>query len=290
MRVAVMGHTEWVTFARVAHAPKAGEIAHARESWEELAGGGGVAAAELERLAAAEGDEVAFFTAIGHDPIGIHVRATLEARALSLHAATRPAPHPRAFTFLADDGERTITVLAPPLGPRGDDALDWPSLEGCDALYFCKGDAAALRQARRARVLVVTARVLDVIREAGVPVDVLVRSAHDAMEAYAPGDLDTAPGVVVSTEGAAGGSYLTSQGEAGRWLAAAPPSSVADTYGAGDTFAAALTHSLGAGRDLPTALAFAAERGALALGRRGAGASGTTKVAGASGTTKVTER
>ena len=278
MRVAVMGHTEWVTFARVAHAPKAGEIAHARESWEELAGGGGVAAAELERLAAAEGDEVAFFTAIGHDPIGIHVRATLEARALSLHAATRPAHHPRAFTFLADDGERTITVLAPPLGPRGDDALDWPSLEGCDALYFCKGDAAALRQARRARVLVVTARVLDVIREAGVPVDVLVRSAHDAREAYACGDLDTAPGVVVSTEGAAGGSYLTSQGEAGRWLAAAPPSSVADTYGAGDTFAAALTHSLGAGRDLPTALAFAAERGALALGRRGAGASGTTKV------------
>ncbi len=271
MGVAVIGHTEWVTFARVPHVPAAGEIVHASESWEELAGGGGVAVAELERLARAQGGEVAFFTAIGDDEVGARVRIALEGRALDVHLATRAAPHPRAVTFLDDDSERTITVLASPLGCRGSDALDWSALDGCDALYFCKADAAALREARRSRVLVATARVLDVIREAGVFVDVLVRSAHDASEVYARGELTPPPAVVVSTEGAAGGSYITSTGERGRWRAATPPASIADSYGAGDTFAAALTHALGAGHDLPAALAFAAERGALALSRRGAG-------------------
>ncbi|NOY93392.1 MAG: hypothetical protein GXP55_19580 [Deltaproteobacteria bacterium] len=271
MRVAIIGHTEWVTFARVPHAPAAGEIVHASESWEELAGGGGVAAAELARLAHAHGDSVMFFSAIGDDEVGARVRSSLEARALDLQLATRRAPHPRAVTLLDDDSERTITVLAPPLGCRGSDALDWSALDACDALYFCKGDAAALREARRARVLVATARVLDVIREAGVFVDVLVRSAHDASELYAPGDLAPPPALVVSTEGAAGGSTITSTGEHGRWVAAPAPASIADTYGAGDTFAAALTYALAAGCDLREALLFAGERGALALGRRGAG-------------------
>ncbi|MBW3592561.1 MAG: ribokinase, partial [Actinobacteria bacterium] len=43
-----------------------------------------------------------------------------------------------------------------------------------------------------------------------------------------------------------------------------------DTYGAGDSFAAALTFALAEGRDAEDALAFAAERSALALTRSGA--------------------
>ena len=43
MRVAVVGHVEWVEFARVEAVPKPGEIAHAFETWEEPAGGGAVA-------------------------------------------------------------------------------------------------------------------------------------------------------------------------------------------------------------------------------------------------------
>jgi len=51
MRVAVVGHVEWVEFARVESVPRAGEIVHALETWQEPAGGGAVAAAQLARLA-----------------------------------------------------------------------------------------------------------------------------------------------------------------------------------------------------------------------------------------------
>jgi sugar/nucleoside kinase (ribokinase family) len=45
-------------------------------------------------------------------------------------------------------------------------------------------------------------------------------------------------------------------------------------YGAGDCFAAGLTYALAKGMDVPDALTFASERGALALTRRGAGLKG----------------
>jgi ribokinase len=267
MRVAVVGHVEWVEFARVRELPRAGQIVHAADSWEQAAGGGAMAAIELQRLAG----RADFFTAIGDDEIGRRARAELEARGVTVHATARAEPHPRVITFLDDAGERTITVLRPPLGPHGADALDWASLDGTDAVYFCKGDAAAARQARRARVLVATARAAAVLREAQVRVDALVRSALDAGEGYAPGDLVPAPGVVIATEGRAGGSYETADGLRGRWPAAVAPDPIVDSYGAGDTFAAALAFALGARRALDEALRFAAERGALALGRRGAG-------------------
>ncbi len=267
MRVAVVGHVEWVTFARVAHVPRPGQIVHASDSWQQAAGGGAVAAMELARLAG----RADFFTAVGDDDTGRRMRASLDARGLALHAASRAEPHPQVVTFLDDGGERAIAVLRAPLAPRGGDALDWAGLDGVDAVYFCKGDAAAVQQARRARLLVATARALGVLREAQVRVDVLVRSALDAGEAYAPGDLAPAPEVVVATEGAAGGWYETAAGARGRWRSVAPPSPIVDSYGAGDCFAAALTFALGSGRALDDALAFAAERGVLALGRRGAG-------------------
>jgi ribokinase len=264
MRVAVVGHVEWVTFARVPQVPQPGQIVHAAESWAQAAGGGAVAAMELARLAG----EADFFTALGDDDTGRCVRAALAG--LRLHATTRAEPHPQVVTFVDHAGERAIAVLRPPLHPHGSDALDWSKLDATDAVYFCKGDAAAVRQARRARVLVATARALGVLREAQVRVDVLVRSAIDVGEAYAPGDLTPAPDVVVSTEGARGGRYETAAGEHGRWHPVSPPGPLIDTYGAGDCFAAALTFALGAGRPLDDALAFAAQRGALALTRRGA--------------------
>jgi ribokinase len=267
MRVAVIGHVEWVTFARVPRAPGTGQIVLAQESWEQAAGGGAMAAMELARLAG----RADFFTAIGGDETGRLVRAWLDGRGLELHAAARPDGHPRVVTFIEDSGERAITVLRRPLAPRGEDALDWAKLDQSDAVYFCKGDANAVRHARRARVLVATARALPVLQEARVPIDVLVRSAVDVGERYTRGDLEPAPSVVVSTEGAAGGVYEHSSGAHGRWSAAPPPSTLVDTYGAGDTFAAALTFAVGERRPLDDALAFAAERAALALGRRGAG-------------------
>ena len=49
--MAVVGHVEWVQFARVEHVPLAGEVVHASDPFEEPAGGGAVAAVQLARLA-----------------------------------------------------------------------------------------------------------------------------------------------------------------------------------------------------------------------------------------------
>ena len=51
MKLAVVGHVEWIEFLRVEAVPKAGEIVGSNEWWAEPAGGGGVAAVELARLA-----------------------------------------------------------------------------------------------------------------------------------------------------------------------------------------------------------------------------------------------
>ncbi|MGA7704091.1 MAG: PfkB family carbohydrate kinase, partial [Solirubrobacteraceae bacterium] len=65
-KLAVVGHVEWVTFARVPHIAKAGEIVHAESPFEEPAGGGAVAAVQLARLAG----ESVLVTALGDDEHG----------------------------------------------------------------------------------------------------------------------------------------------------------------------------------------------------------------------------
>ncbi|MBA3327435.1 MAG: ribokinase, partial [Solirubrobacterales bacterium] len=61
VRVGVVGHVEWVEFARVPHVPRPGEIVHAREVFAVPAGGGAVAAVQLRKLAGA----ATFLTALG---------------------------------------------------------------------------------------------------------------------------------------------------------------------------------------------------------------------------------
>jgi ribokinase len=181
----------------------------------------------------------------------------------------RDEPQRRAFTYVDDDGERTITLLSRKLVPRADDRLPWEELVGYDGLYFTGGDAEAVRRARAARVLVATARELPTLQEAGIELDVLVRSADDAGERYERGDLDPPPRLVVATEGEDGGSY---EGERGsrRFEAVPIPGKVVDTYGAGDSFAAGLTYALARGDEVAEALRLAAEQGAEAMTRRGA--------------------
>ena len=57
----MVGHVEWVEFARVPHVPAAGEIVHAERAFEEPAGGGGVVARQLTLLAG----RCELFTALG---------------------------------------------------------------------------------------------------------------------------------------------------------------------------------------------------------------------------------
>jgi ribokinase len=265
MPVAVVGHVEWIQFARVDRVPVAGEIVHAAETWEEPGGGGSVAAVQLRKLAG----QATFFTALGEDELGRRAREELTALGVRVEAGFRPTAQRRGFTFVDRAGERTITVMGERMGPNGEDPLPWELLDGADAVYFTAGDDGALRRARRARILVATARVLPHLARARIPVDALVGSGRDEAERYVPGDLDPPPGLAVWTTGASGGRYLTAEGSAGTFAAAPIPGPVVDAYGCGDSFAAGLAFGLGSSLPPVDALALAARCGAACLTGRG---------------------
>ena len=267
MVVGVVGHTEWVDFAVSDRLPRPGEIMEGREAFSAAAGGGAVAAVQLGLLA---GPDAFFLTALGDDGAGDWARVDLESRRLELHAARREAPQRRAFTFLTDDHERTITVLGERIAPeRERDAVPWERCAQADAIYFTGGDAGALEAARGARVLVATPRARAAIATAGVQLDVLVASASDRGERFEAGDFDPPPRCVVRTAGATGGRWLGVDGATGQWAAAKLPGPAVDAYGCGDSFAAGLTFGLGCGLGMAEALALAARCGAYCLTGRG---------------------
>jgi ribokinase len=260
MRVAVVGHVEWVDFLVVERAPQPGEIVQAKETWQEAAGGGADSAVQLRKLA---GDAL-LITALGDDALGRQAFAEIGGRGVRVEAVWRDEPQRRAVCFLDEGGERTIALLGPKLAPHGSDPLPWGELERVDGVYFTGGDAEALRAARQARVLVASARELPLLREAGVELDVLVASAADRGEHYA-GDLDPPPRYVVRTEGARGGTVEPG----GRFPPGEVPGPVVDSYGAGDAFAAGLTYGLASGMPIDSALKLASRCGAAVLTGRG---------------------
>jgi ribokinase len=265
VRAAVVGHVEWVRFATVERVPEPGSIVPARESWLEPAGGGAVAAVRLLELAGG----CDFFVAVGNDEAGRLALEGLRRFGLDVHAATRDEPQRKVFTYLDDQGERTITLLGPKLHPYRSDPLPWDELGSVDTAYFTGGDADALRAARQARVLVATARELATLQEAAVELDALVHSGSDFAERYEPGHLEPEPKLVVTTMGREGGKFIA--GERTGVFAAPPlPGPLADAYGAGDSFAAGLAFALGRGDGVEQALAFASQCGAKAMTVRGA--------------------
>jgi ribokinase len=269
LRVAVVGHVEWVQFGRVERLPLAGEVVHATGAFEEPAGGGAVAAVALARLAGT----CTLVTALGADEAGRASVARL--RELGVEVAdgppaagelppgAGPPPTRRAVTLVDAAGERTITTFGPRLDPAGERArLARGALDAC---YFTAGDPAALHAAREAsRVLVANPRARHALGH-GVPLDALVLSADDDVELAAAEPALADAELVVYTEGARGGRWRRRDGQEGRWSAAPLPGSVVDSYGAGDTFAATFTYGLGAGLSLGQALSLAAERGAEVL-------------------------
>src|SRR2546421_563690 len=97
--------------------------------------------------------------------------------------------------------------------------------------------------------------------EGAVRLALLVGRGTDRGERY-EGGLDVA--LVVKTEGVRGG---VANGR--RYDPASPPAPIVDTYGAGDSFGAALTFALGRGDELEDALALAAQAGASVITGKG---------------------
>jgi ribokinase len=264
-RVAVVGHVEWVEFARVDHVPAPGEIVHALETWEEPAGGGAVAAVQLARLAG----ECLFLTALGDDELGHRAERELGELGVEVETAWRHEPQRRAFVHLDAAAERTITVIGDRMGPNGTDALPWERLADLDAVYYTAGDAAAVRLARAARNLVATTRAIESLVPAHVQLDMLVRSAKDPGERYAAGELDPAPRFVAETDGSSGGSLVGADGTTSHWAAAPLPGPPIDAYGAGDSFAAGVTFGLASGMSPNRAVELGARCGAVCMTGRG---------------------
>jgi ribokinase len=263
-RVAVVGHVEWVDFAVVPRLPNPGEILHVPEFWAEAAGGGAVAVVQMAKLTGSS----LFLTALASDELGRRTETQLAAQGVTLHAAPREGIQRRAFTYLTDDGERTITVLGDRLVPHRGDPLPWEVLDDVGGVYFTGGDAAALEEARRARVIVATPRADRALRESGVAVDVLVHSGMDVGEELDPAELDPPPRTVVTTLGGKGGRW---DGEAGSgtWEAQPLPGPRVDEYGAGDSFAAGLTTGLAAGMPIAEAVELGSRCGAANMTGRG---------------------
>jgi ribokinase len=263
--MAVVGHVEWVEFARVDHVPAPGEIVHSQERWEEPAGGGAVAAVQLAKLAGT----ATLFTALGDDDLGHRVPDALARHGVRVVATFKPTAQRRAFTFIDARGERTITVLGERLGPSADDEFPWEELATADGVYFTAGDGGALRAARSARTLVATARVLPFLAAAGVALDAVVGSGRDPDERYDETALQPPPGLVVLTAGAEGGTYRRAGGERRTFPAAPLPGPVVDAYGCGDSFAAGLTFGLATGLSDEDAVGLAAQCGAACLTGKG---------------------
>jgi len=265
LRVAVVGHVEWIELAVAERVPLAGEIVHALEWSQEPAGGGAVAAVQLARLA----DECLFLTALGDDQLGHRAKRGLERLGVRVEAAWRAEPQRRAFVHVDATAERTITVIGDRMGPRGDDDLPWGELEGVDAVYFTAGDAAAVQRARGARTLVATVRAIGSLAAARVQLDALVASANDTGERYVARAIEPEPRFIARTDGAAGGSLEDDSGITTHWEAPPIPGPPVDSYGAGDCFAAGFTYGLGDGRSPAEALALGARCGAACVTGRG---------------------
>jgi ribokinase len=261
-RIAVVGHVEHVILGTAEGALAPGNIVHLRDPRFLPGGGGGLAFAQLCRSDA----EIHFFTALGNDEAGraIAARLALAPAHVHVHAAPRAADHPRVVVILDDSAHRTVVVTGDPLQPAASDPLPWGILASCDAVYFTGADPGTLRLARAARRLVVTARRSSVLRAAGVSPDVILGSLADPRENAGWNSYPVSPGALVLTDG--GRPVHVIRGEVLTLVEAPdPPERILGDYGAGDSFAGALTYFLAHGLSIEEACRRAGPHGAAVL-------------------------
>jgi ribokinase len=260
LKIAVIGHVEHVTIARVDTLPSVGSILHLDDHRWIAGGGGAIAFFQLAKSAG----EIHFFTALGNDDAAGLVGERIAANEAQIHAAHRNEAQTRDIVLITPGGERTIMVIGQPLHPKRDDPLPWDILRGFDAAYFTAQDPRILQGARAAKLLVVTARRAEALRKSGVRADVVVGSARDPREVSVLADYRSAPKALVLTDGAKGGEIITASGTT-RFESPQRATEPVGAYGAGDSFAGALTWYLACGLSIEEACAEAAVYGAAVL-------------------------
>ena len=263
LKLAVVGHLEWVTFLAVNELPSPGQISRAHRSLEEPAGAGAVVAVQLAQLT---GQEVTFFTALGKDEIGARSEARLRELGVNPVIAWRDQPTRRGISLVDRSSDRAITVIGERLTPVAQDPLPWEHLANCAGVFVSATDSRGLRLARAAKVLTATPRLrLPVLREANINLDALIGSNLDPGEHLEEGALTTAPTLRIATEGEKGGILIPG----GRFEAQPLPAPLVETYGCGDSFAAGVTAGLSAGWSTTEAIKLGAQCGAACATRFG---------------------
>ena len=256
LKLAVIGHVEWMRFLHADHLPKAGVISHSQTYLDEPAGGGALAAVEMQRITKRN---VHFYTALGKDYTGEKCYERLKSLGLNLNVSWRDSPTREGISIVDSTGDRAINVIGERLQPNAKDDLPWEELSQFDGVFITATDAEGIRLSRKAKFISATPRVgIRTLKESKVQLDLLVGSGLDPDEKYNEKEIIPIPKIRIKTEGALGGKVWPG----GQYPAAYNISKAVDSYGCGDKFAAAVTAALAANWNLEHAISLGAHRGA----------------------------
>ncbi len=257
LKLAVIGHVEWVTFLKVDQLPLAGQISHAKDSFEEAAGGAAVAAIQMARLI---NGPVDLITSLGKDNYGEKCYERLTKLGLNLKVAWREKPTRKGISLISKDGERAITVIGERLQPIGSDSLSWSDMKNYDGIFVTATDKEGITFARKAKFLSATPRIgTNILKMSKVKLNALIGSGLDPGEKINFEELIPRPDIYIATKGKSGGSIYP---ENHKYKSIRPSSKEIDTYGCGDCFAGAVTTALSAKLNLEQAIKIGAYCGA----------------------------
>ncbi len=257
LKLAVIGHVEWVTFLKVDQLPLAGQISHAKDYFEEAAGGAAVAAVQMARLI---NEPVDLITSLGNDSYGEKCYERLTKLGLNLKVAWRNEPTRKAISLISKDGERAITVIGERLQPTASDDLPWSDMKNYDGIFVTATDKEGIRLARKARFLAATPRTgKNTLKFSEVKINALIGSALDPGEKINYEELAPQPDIYIATKGKSGGTIYP---EKHKFKSIKPSSKEIDSYGCGDCFAGAVTTALSAKMNLDQAIKIGAYCGA----------------------------
>ena len=257
LKLAVIGHIEWVTFLKVDQLPIAGEISHAKDCFEEAAGGAAVAAVQMARLI---NEPVDLITSLGKDNNGEKCYERLIKLGLNLKVAWREKPTRKGISLISKDGERAITVIGERLQPIASDDLPWSDMKNYDGIFITATDKEGIRLASKARFVAATPRTGQAtLKNSKAKINALIGSGLDPGEEINYEELVPKPDIYIATEGKLGGTVYPKEY---KYKAIKPSSQEIDTYGCGDCFAGAVTTALAAKLNLDQAIKIGAYCGA----------------------------
>jgi len=238
LNFAVIGHVEWMNFLNVDQLPKPGVISHSKKSLEYPAGGGSIIAKTLSELTL---NKIHFFTALGNDDYGDKCFKILSNMGINLHVAWRDKPTRKGFSLIDSQSDRAITVIGERLAPNSNDNLEWSILKNMDGIFITASDSEIFKMARSASILCTTPRVgLNTINKSNVLLDGLIGSNLDPGEFFSLSELAVKPKYIIKTEGENGGIIFPG----GRYKALKNQKPKVDSYGCGDSFAAAILYGM----------------------------------------------